>query len=115
MIKKTEFINWLENTKIVEEMPEDIREYYENFKNSNKKDALTPLGESILNTLATDREEPWSCKRIADELNLTGRTVSGGVRSLINKNFVIKITDSPVQYQITDSGIETINNMTKEQ
>lgn len=109
-MNKTVFIDWLESTIDVEGMPDDVRAFYEDFKKAKtkSKDNLSELGVKLLETLRDNSDEPISTKTIAEITGLSGRSIAGGMRSLVTKNFVTKMNSDPIEYHITESGIAAL-------
>lgn len=109
-----EFVNDLiKNCDHSVEMSEDA-EFYWNYLNDSKdkdktvdKPALTDNGKLILSCLQVHTEiETWTSKALAGVLDISGRTVSGAIRKLVNDGFVEKLENDPVIYAITSKGKE---------
>lgn len=92
-------------------MSEDAEFYWNYLKNSNDDEIKNPLftenGKRLLICLQEHPEkEAWKAREVADELGISSRSVSGGMRKLVNDGFVEKLNDNPVVYAITNKGKE---------
>lgn len=107
MSKKVDFINYIKNYINEDEMPEDVRTYWEAFQQTNEKEKpeISDNGKPLLMFLQTHTERSsWTAKQIADELGISSRSVSGAVRKLALDGFVEKIGESPCAYAATEKG-----------
>lgn len=50
-------------------------------------------------------ENKFKSKDIGERLGISGRSVSGSIRSLIALGYVEKISNEPVVYALTDAGM----------
>ena len=92
-------------------MSEDAEFYWNYLKNSNDNEIENPLftenGKRLLICLQEHPEkEAWKAREVTDELGISSRSVSGGMRKLVNDGFVEKLNDNPVVYAITNKGKE---------
>ena len=72
-----------------------------------KNPLFTENGKRLLICLQEHPEkEAWKAREVADELGISSRSVSGGMRKLVNDGFVEKLNDNPVVYAITNKGKE---------
>lgn len=75
---------------------------------SNKSNSeITENGKKILAWLqehSSDTENMFASKEIASDLLISGRSVSGSMRKLVNDGFVEKNGTNPIQYSLTDYG-----------
>ena len=116
MSKKQEFIEYVEAVIRGQEEPlemtENVRLYWEAFK--GKEEAEKPLftdnGKKILLFLKNTDKELWKAKELADELQISSRSVSGSCRKLVTDGFVEKIGKDPVIYALSSKGKEIIIN-----
>lgn len=111
MSKKQDFINYVETNLMSqlneEEVPENVRIYWEALKSKEEKEKpmFTDNGRLILQYLKDNQEtETWKARDIAEGLFISSRTVSGAIRKLVNDGYVEKISKDPVIYSITDLG-----------
>lgn len=92
-------------------MSEDAEFYWNYLKNSNDNEIENPVftenGKRLLTCLQEHPEkEAWKAREVAEELGISSRSVSGGMRKLVNDGFVEKLNDNPVVYAITNKGKE---------
>lgn len=112
MNKKQEFISYVETLiEIVGtavEMPENASIYWEAFKgtNSEEKPMFTENGKKILTFLQNNYDDTISFKSkdLAEQMELSSRTVSGSMRKLVSDGYVEKISQDPVIYILTKDG-----------
>lgn len=73
--------------------------FFEKFKKESqeeKKEKITELGQKILGFFEekkNENEKWYSCAAIAEGLFLTSKSISGGLRGLVNKNYLIVTGD----------------------
>lgn len=112
MSLKQDFINYVESNFEANPLPDTLTSYWNTFKNNNKnedKPKFTENGKKILTFLKEHQDkDAWSSKDIAEELFLASRTISGGMRKLVNDGYVDKVSTDPVLYSLTDQGKECI-------
>lgn len=70
------------------------------------KPAFTEKGIVILKYLKSNPEAVLPAKKIAEELDMSSRTVSGVMKKLVNDGYVEKFEGEPKTYCITNKGIE---------
>jgi len=108
MSLKQDFISYVESNFNTNPMPENLNEYWIKFKgekDKGDKPLFTENGKMILTFLQKNSETAtWKAKDIAEELFVSSRTVSGGIRKLVNDGFVEKVGQDPVIYSITEQG-----------
>lgn len=87
-------------------IPTEAFEFFEDYKkgkSSNRKE-ITDKGINILNALKEIND--WiTAKSLGEQLDISGRSVSGTMRKLVEDGFVEKRTGSPASYKITEKGI----------
>lgn len=86
-----------------------VRDYYLKFKDGGgdvSKPAFTEKGIIILKYLKDNPEAVLPAKKIAEELDLSSRTVSGAMKKLVTDGYVEKFDGEPKTYSITAAGIE---------
>lgn len=87
-----------------------IRDYYLKFKEGGggdtSKPAFTEKGIVILKYLKENPEAVLPAKKIAEDLELSSRTVSGAMKKLVNDGYVEKFEGEPKTYSITEKGKE---------
>lgn len=115
MSRKQAFIDFvndlIKNCEHPVGMSEDAEFYWNYLKNSNDDEIKNPLftenGKRLLICLQEHSEkEAWKAREVAEELGISSRSVSGGMRKLVNDGFVEKLNDNPVVYAITNKGKE---------
>lgn len=66
---------------------------------------ITDKGKVILKDMQDNfTGEGMKAKDIGERLGVSGRSVSGSIRSLIALGYVEKVTSDPVSYGLTDEG-----------
>lgn len=89
---------------------EDALKGYEELKNNKKEsNKLTENGKKILEYMQSNIKENnnnFKSKDIGEGLFISGRSVSGSMKKLVNDGYVQKISTSPVIYGLTDLGKE---------
>lgn len=86
----------------------DALAYYQALSDDSKeekKSILTENGRKILEFLQNNPNKPFKSKDIANEIEISSRSVSGSIRKLVNENLVEKINKEPCIYMITEKGI----------
>lgn len=110
---KQEFLNFLNALmsaapEVVENMMSDnIQTYIDALSDvETSKPELTDNGKLILGFLQQKEAVPFKAKDIAEQLDVSSRTVSGSMRKLVTDKFVEKIGKDPILYLITEKGKE---------
>lgn len=90
---------------------DDAKTYFLAIQESkdNGKAAFTPNGKIILKFLQDNKDlynNLFKAKDIGEQLGISSRTVSGGMRKLVTDGYVEKMGENPVIYSITSAGIE---------
>lgn len=109
MSKKEKFIEDVEN--VIEQLSDEGREYFENFKASKKESTggITEKGLSILKCMQRENtrfNNSFKSKDIGDILFMSGRSISGSMRKLVEDGYVNKISKNPVLYELTELGMK---------
>jgi DNA-binding MarR family transcriptional regulator len=107
MSKKEEFINYIESIVNENEMPENVKIYWEVFKGESDEDKpmFTDNGKLILKYMQDNVDTPmWKARDIAEGLFISSRAVSGSMRKLVDDGFVEKMGQNPTIYAITENG-----------
>ena len=107
MSLKQDFINYVESNFKTNPMPENLIEYWDKFKGKtdSEKPLFTENGKNILTFLQEHSDTlTWKAKDIAEGLFISSRSVSGGIRKLVNDGFVEKVGQDPTIYSITEQG-----------
>ena len=107
-MSKQSFIQFIEENIDVQDMPRDVLEYWNEFKTEKVKNTgFTANGKMILTFMKNNYEtaSSFSAKMLADALMVSTRTISGSIRKLVNDGYVRKISGNPVEYQITENGL----------
>ena len=118
-IKMVEFL--LEDEKILtkEHNCEDILskdyqeglQYFEifNYTSESKAVEMTEKGKNLLSHMQQHREKNanlWTAKSLAEEMDVSSRTISGSMRKLVSDGYVEKIGSNPANYSLTEKGID---------
>ena len=93
-----------------EEEWDDAYKFFEEFKNNKVKSSkeMTENGQKSLTWMQENLESMnnvFTSKEIAEGLFTSGRSISGSMRKLVNDGYVEKIGNNPVQYTLTEKGI----------
>lgn len=104
--KFVEFVRELMEPLDVNEIPEDVMNYFTALSAQEEKPMFTDNGKVILAYLQTVPGETLKAKDIAENLGISARTVSGAMRKLVTDGFVEKMGKDPISYMITTKGIE---------
>ena len=92
----------------IEEMPIDVKEFYDILKTGEdtpvEKPLFTDSGLNILEYLQDNIGRPLKAKDIAEGMNISSRCVSGAIRKLVTDGYVEKFGKSPVIYNLTEKG-----------
>lgn len=76
-----------------------------------EKSAFTENGKKVLKFMQEHFDEYgnlFKAKDMGEQLGISSRTVSGGMRKLVTDGYVEKIGSAPVIYAITEKGKTTI-------
>ena len=114
MSKKESFIQFVEmliDGKNYEDEFPDAMDYWNALKitEDESKPAFTENGKLILAFMQQNKStynNLFKSKDIGEQISLSSRTVSGGMRKLVNDGYVEKIGQNPVIYAITTKGEE---------
>lgn len=104
-----------DNLYYTEEEMEIAKNYFEKLQNGGgdtEKPAFTEKGTIILKYLQSNPDAVLPAKKIAEELDLSSRTVSGAMKKLVTDGYVEKFEGDPKTYSITEKGKEV--NFTEE-
>ena len=110
MSKCTKFLEFFDAvvTELNADVPEDVQEFYDILKSSEKnfaeKPAFTETGLKILEYLQKCDMKSIKAKEIADGMFLPSRKVSGAMRKLCSDGYVEKFGQNPVIYALTEKG-----------
>lgn len=111
-MSKEVFIKSVENCieKYPNEFSEEAIKYFNNFKStvSEDKEEFTEIGKQVFLYMQSSSKEMWKAKDIADEIEISSRSVSGAMRKLISDGYVEKQGKNPVIYTLTSKGIEKV-------
>ena len=85
-------------------------EFFEELKNNKTKSSkeMTENGQKFLIWMQENLESMnniFTSKEIAEGLFTSGRSVAGSMRKLVNDGYVEKIGTNPVQYALTEKGM----------
>jgi len=111
MTNRAKFIEWVANKMENEDVEQEVREYFEKFKESKpKKEAplITEKGAEIICFMRAEKDNynnAFTAKVIGEGLDVSGRSVSGSMRKLVTNGFVTKEKDGEAYvYSITPEG-----------
>lgn len=104
------FINTVESlfTKYTfeENIPQEALDFFEDYKKyqtSNKK-KFTEKGMNIL--LAMREVNDWiTASALGKQMDVSGRSVSGSMRKLVEDGYIEKRASNPAAYKITEKGM----------
>jgi DNA-binding MarR family transcriptional regulator len=109
MTKKEKFINMVED--LVKELDlseyQEEMEFFNSLKETKEKAPITEKGLKILNYMKEHKEEYNNIFKAADigaGLEISGKSVSGSIRKLVESNFVKKVGSNPSCYSLTEVG-----------
>ena len=120
MTKKETFIKIIQTeifdnlTIYIENYPEEdwnkALEFFEELKNNKTKSSkeITENGRKSLIWMQENLESMnniFTSKEIAEGLFTSGRSVAGSMRKLVTDGYVEKVGKDPVQYSLTEKGI----------
>lgn len=80
--------------------PEEAFEKIE--KMITKETGITEKGAAILEVMKANPNEVFTAAAIGEKLGLTSRSVSGSMRKLVSNEYVEKVGQNPVCYQLLD-------------
>jgi len=108
--RKNVFIDTVENLfakyTIDEGIPQEAIDFFEDYKKgrtSNRKE-ITEKGIVILNGLKEVND--WiTAKSLGEKIDMSGRSVSGSLRKLVEDGFVEKRAGTPAVYKVTEKGL----------
>jgi len=88
----------------------DAFDFFEELKNNKAKSSreMTENGLKVLSWMQENLESMnnvFTSKEIAEGLFTSGRSVSGSMRKLVSDGYVEKIGTNPVQYALTEKGM----------
>ena len=87
-------------------IPMEAIEFFEDYKkgkSSNKK-AFTDKGIKILEAMREIND--WiSAKSLGEKIEVSGRSVSGSMRKLIEDGYIERKGENPISYKITEKGM----------
>ena len=107
--RKDIFIDTVENLfakyTFEENIPQEAFDFFEDYKKGRtSKKEITDKGINILNALKEIND--WiTAKALGEQLDISGRSVSGTMRKLVEDGFVEKRAGNPASYRITEKGI----------
>jgi len=113
MTKKETFIN--EVLSLTGNAPEkvfspDALDYWNSLNSaSSEKPKFTEIGKTTLRFMKENKDtynNIFKSKEIGEALGISSRSISGGMKKLVNDGYVEKMGDSPITYAITSLGLE---------
>jgi predicted HTH transcriptional regulator len=118
MTKKETFINIIQTVVFDQNYDEwtfseqewnDALEYFESLKKEPVSKGMTENGKKILKWMQENQERMtnlFTSKEIGEGLFISGRSVAGSIKKLVTDGYVMKQGQNPIQYSLTESGIE---------
>lgn len=101
------YFDWLvDNCSESVEIPDDVREVYDELRNQSNKPLLTEIGIQILEYLQKCGIKDLKARDIAEGMEVPSRKISGSMRKLVTDGFVEKTGQNPVIYSLTEKGSE---------
>lgn len=101
-----DYFDWLvTNCKEPTEIPDNVKEVYNELRNQSNKPLLTESGMQILEYLQGCDTKNLKAKDIAEGMNIPSRKISGAMRKLVTDGFVEKTGQNPVIYNLTEKGL----------
>lgn len=107
--KFIEFVEELMNPLDINEVDEEIIEYFDSLKSRKDTTGVTENGVAILQYMQATKDDYnniFKAKDIAEGIDKTSKTVSGSMRKLVTDGYVEKIGQNPVSYSLTDKGLQ---------
>jgi len=88
------------------DIPDEAKAYFEKLKltSSPAKSKFTENGKNIILFLQSSEKAAYKAKEIADEMEISSRSVSGACRKLVTDGFIEKIGKDPIVYSLTSLG-----------
>ena len=87
----------------------DALEYFESLKKEPVSKGMTENVKKILKWMQENQERMtnlFTSKEIGEGLFISGRSVAGSIKKLVTDGYVAKQGQNPIQYSLTESGIE---------
>ena len=86
-------------------VPPEATEFFEDYKKSkSQKKAFTEKGINVI--LALREVNDWiTAKSLGLKMDVSGRSVSGTMRKLVEDGYVEKMAGNPASYRITEKGM----------
>ena len=120
MSKRDAFIQVIETVlnkpEVIDSFPQEIRteaiDFWKEFLDNKPKRSgisITENGVKILAWMRANKENlsnVFTSREIAEGLFTSGRSVSGAMRKLTSDGYVQKVGQNPVQYSLTEQGIQ---------
>lgn len=100
------FINETDNSSEEFELARNYFSKLQNGGGDSGKPAFTEKGIVILKYLKENPDAVLPAKKIAEDLDLSSRTVSGAMKKLVSDGYVDKFEGEPKTYSITIKGKE---------
>ena len=83
-------------------------EYYNTVFKAKGSKLITELGKRIIVCMRNDEthfDNVFGVNEIAENLEMTQKSINGALRKLVNDGFVEKINTTPKKYKLTDKGL----------
>lgn len=109
MTNKQAFVKTVAQILNESELSEQALAYWRDLKKqAEAAGKMTESGRNILECMQSGAEdkESFTAKEIGEALQVSGRSVSGSIRKLIQDGLVEKVSQEPVAYGLTAAGKE---------
>lgn len=119
MNKYKEFLDYFDTIVGENDIPSGVMKIYNelaSYEDKAEAPIITETGAAILEFLQNYGFKSIKAKDIADEMGESSRKISGAMRKLVTEGFVEKNGTNPVNYLITEKGMNFIikENITNE-
>lgn len=107
MTNKQAFVKTVAQILNESELSEQALAYWKDLKKQAEASGkMTESGRNILECMQAGEADKFTAKEIGDALQVSGRSVSGAIRKLIQDGLVEKVSQDPVAYGLTAAGKE---------
>lgn len=107
--RKNIFIDTVENLfakyTFEENIPQEAFDFFEDYKKG--RTSKKPITDKGINLIKVMREiNDWTtAKAVGEQLDISGRSVSGTFRKLVEDGYIEKRAGNPASYKITEKGM----------
>lgn len=106
--RKNIFIEEVERLFNENEVNETARDFFEDYKkghSSNKKEMTERGFQIIMSMYKIDPTGLMTAKTVGEEIDLSGRSVSGSMKKLVEDGYVENYGGKPANYRLTEKGL----------